>query len=179
MKKNYFEYTVPPHWELKEMYIVPWKFSAELRAQVKLLFEHPKYSRFRELFTRLARETDYNDMLKVPYCIIRYYQDHPQQFAHSMNNVVPHIIVAMWKSFLKMHKQMRNVVLTQYYAVSMQLVPLVEGRFLDIFLSDIETGNIIYHVDDTIKRRVGVGLKEKRVGMKQSELDYLCSFGEE
>ena len=92
MGKNYFEYTVPPYWELREMYLVPWKFSGELQAQVKLLFEHPKYSRFRELFTRLAKESDYNDMLKrlggrassvgqaIIKCFEQYVYEGPEQW---------------------------------------------------------------------------------------------------
>jgi len=151
MAKSYFEYRVPSVWELREEYIVPYRFSEELRAYVKYMFEHPQHSKHRTLFTRQFKETDLNDMLKYPYLIIRHYQAHPQQYGHRMENIVPHILAGMWKAFLNLHKQLRGLKLDKYLPMSMKLLVLAENGFLDIFLSDIERGNMIMQYEEMRK----------------------------
>ena len=171
-KKNHFEYVVPSVWELREQYIVPYRFSQELRDYVKYMFEHPQHSKYRGIFTNLHREWDTNDMLKYAYLIIRYYRDHPQQYGHKMENVVPHILVGMWRAFLALHKQCRGEVFMQYYPMSMKLLVLGENKLLDIFLSDIESGNMIMHNDDMVKERKGVSLRGRKNGYDEKALRY-------
>ena len=171
-KENYFEYPVRPNWELQEDYMTPYRFSEELKQYVKYMFEHPKHSKFRGLFTSLAIDRDYNDMLKPAYLIIRDFQDNPQHYGHSMDNVVPTMLVRMWKAFLSLHKNCRGAQFTRYYPASMRMLVLGRGKFLDIFLKDIDEGNFILHGDDMVKERKGVGLRERRVGYKESDLYY-------
>ncbi len=163
-KVNYFEYTMPSVWELREMYIVPYRFSQELRDYVKYMFEHPVHSKYRSMFTRLHREGDMNDMLKKAYLIIRYYKDHPQQYGNSMDNIVPHILVAMWKAFIRLHKQLRGEVFQKYYPMSMKLLVLGKGKLLDIFLSDMDAGNYIGSGDEMVIEREGVSLRGRKHG---------------
>jgi hypothetical protein len=60
--------------------------------------------------------------------------------------------------------------------MSMKLLVLGEGKFLDIFLSDIEKGNMIMHYDEMVKERKGLGLRERRKGYSPKLLDYFDSL---
>ena len=170
MGKSYFDYTVPSVWVLREKYMVPYRFSQELRDYVEYMFTHPIHCKYRTLFAAQMKEWDTNDMLKYPYLIIKHYLDHPQQYGHSMENVVPHILAGMWKAFLNLHKQCRGLKLDKYLPMTMKLLVLGNGKFLDIFLSDIESGNLILHQDD-MKKKLG-----RTQGMSKKHLDYLSSF---
>lgn len=177
---NLFEYPAPYLSELKEMYDTPYRFSKELRDYVQYMFEHPTGKQVnRQIFTALMREFDTNDMLKHPYYLIRYYQAHPQQFGHAMENIVPHLIVAMWKCFLGLHKHLRGQQFNKYYPADMKLLMLGKGKFLDIFLSDIANKNMVMDGDEMVKKREGVGLRERKVSAMAEggkEFEYLCSL---
>ena len=176
---NHFEYPVPPTYELREDFVVPYRFSEELQAYTIYMFQHPTKFKFREIFIRLMKPTDANDMLKSAYLVIKEYQANPQRYGHSLNNVVPTMVVRMWKTFLGIHKQMRNEVFTKYYPADMKTLLLAESKFLDIFLSDIETGNYIGHNDEMVKIRDGVGLREQRKPnpiRKYKYNEYLCGL---
>jgi len=179
MKKEYFEFPVPPTWKLREDFIVPYKFSQELQDYVVYMFQHPSKFKFREVFIRLMKPSDANDMLKSAYLVIREYQANPQQYGHSLNNILPTLVVRMWKTFLGIHKQMRNEVYTKYYPMDMKTLLLAENKFLDIFLEDIRTGNYIGSSDEMIKIREGVGLRDRRPinqMKKHKHNEYLCSL---
>ena len=176
MKKDYFEYPVPYTIELREDFIVPYRFSKELQAYTIYMFQHPRHFKFRDIFIELMKETDPNDMLKPAYLVIREYQMHPQRYGHSLNNVLPTILVRMWKTFLGLHKFLRNEVYTNYYPTDMHTLILAENKFLDIFLSDISSGNYIGHNDEMVKERKGLGLRERVTGMSRKHEDYLASF---
>jgi len=175
--QNYFEYPVPHTSELREDFIVPYRFSPELCAYTIYIFQHPTKFKFRDIFIRLMKPSDANDMLKSAYLVIREYQRNPQRYGHSLNNIVPTLVVRMWKTFLGIHKQMRNEVLTQYYPTDLKSLILIENKFLDIFLSDIDTGNYIGSNDEMVKERPNIGLRDRKP-MKYSEeqLNYYDSL---
>ncbi len=175
-KQGLFDYPTPPVWELQEMYITPYRFSKELKAYVRYMFEHPKYSKHRKVFAKLATEDDLNKMLKNPYLIIRHFSDHPQQYGNEMNNIVSHVVVAMWKTFCNIHRSLDKDGFGDYKPTSMQLLVLGKGKFLDMFLHDIKERNIFMTDDEMVKERDGVGLRERRVGYSEKELNYLCSL---
>jgi len=185
MKKlnNYFDYNVPYTSQFRQMYITPYRFSQELRDYTYYMFTHPVHNKkYCKIFEKHCRPWDTNDMLKRVYLIIRYYQDYPQQFGHSMDNVVPHMIVAMWKTFIGINKKFRGAEFKKYYPADMHLLMLGKNKFLDIFLSDIETMNIIMHSDDMIKDRGDdVPLKGRRTtGLSMQEggkmFEWLCTL---
>jgi len=179
MKKEYFEYPVPPTYELQENHITPYRFSKELQDYTIYMFQHPTKFKFREIFIQLMKPSDANDMLKSAYLVIKEYQANPQRYGHSLNNVVPTLVVRMWKSFLGIHKRLRNQVYTNYYPADMKILLLAEGKFLDIFLSDIESGNYYGTNDEMVKERDGIGLREKRKPNRVKKFkhnEYLCSL---
>ena len=175
MKKDYFEYPLPKLYELKETYKSPHRFSTELRSQVDYIFTHP-YNRYNKLYNNLHREWDSNDMLKSAYINTMYYMDNPQQFAHSMDNVADQILVSMWKAFLGLNKHLRGNQYDMYYKTDMKLLGLIKGRFYDILIEDIRTNNFIASADDMVKVRKGVGLRERRLGYSDKQMEYLCSL---
>lgn len=177
--KNYFEYTIPFNDELSNMYISPYRFSKELRDSAQYMFSHPVYNaKYHKLFYNLCKEFDTNDMLKRPYRQLRYYIDYPQRFGHNVENVIPHMLVSMWKTFIRLHKNLRGVEFNDYMKTNMQMVELAKGNFIDIFLSDIKNMNIIYESDDMIKPREGIGLREKRKATQEGSkyFEYLCKL---
>ena len=178
---NYFEYSLPYTSELRELYITPYRFSKELRDYINYMYLHPKHNKYHTIYSAHHTEWISNDMAKVSYLMIRYYQDYPQRYGHNIENILPQIIVSMWKTFLSINKQLNQVTFKQYYPTSMKLLTLGKGKFLDIILNDIEKQNIIYHPDDMVKRREGVGLRERRtknLSMQEGgkQFEYLCSL---
>ncbi len=175
--KYCFDYPTPRPYELREEYITPYKFSQELQDMTYYLFTHPQ-TRYAKLFEKQHKPTDMNDMLKKAYLLIRYYQDNPQKFGHSLNNIVPAIMVTMWKTFLSLNKRLRGMKLDKYLPADLTKIALVEGKFLDIFISDIQNQNIIYHFDDMVKERKGIGLRERRQTTLEGtkHFERLCSY---
>ena len=166
-----FKYTTPSIWELREMYHGVYRFSDELRESVRYMYKHPR-CKYRVLFANLEREYDTNDMLKHPYLILRHYMEHPQQYGHTLENVLPHMMVGMWKAFLQLHKQLRGEQFRAYLPTTMAMLPLAKERFLPLLLSDVEKGSLIMHGDEMVKERTGLGLREKKVGYSDAALDY-------
>lgn len=174
---NYFEYSVPYLNELQQEYITPYRFSQELRNSVHYMFAHPVHNRHFKLFVEHERKWDTNDMLKHPYLVMRHYLEHPQQFGNSVDNIIPHMIVAMWKAFMSIHRKKRGLKTSRYLPTSMGMIKLANGRFIEQFLSDIDTQNIIYSSEDMVKRREGLDLYErKKVRTTNKHFEYLCSL---
>ena len=163
MKVN-MDYNVPSVYELREMYVVPYRFSEELRTFVIRLFEHPRHNaRHRDLFTSLMRETDPNDMLKGAYLIYKYYQQYPQRCGGELHNLLPIIFSRMWKAFLSLHKGKRGVVFPRYLPTSMKLMGMGEV-FLDKLEAEVLESKFIGSADEMCKpARSGNGgrVKEK------------------
>ena len=158
---NYFEYTMPHKSELEELFITPYRFSKELTECTYYIYSHPKHNKYNKLFVSLAKETDPNSMIKTPYLMVRYFLAHPQQFNHNISNIAPHIVSSMWKTFLGLNKRLRGAQFNQYYPASMRMLTLTKENFLEIILRDIANHNIIYHGDEMVKIREGVGLRER------------------
>jgi len=177
MKKDYFEFPVEPTWVLREKFVTPYRFSQELQDYTIYMFQHPTKFKFRQIFIDLMKPTDANDMLKSAYLVIKEYQSNPQQYGHSLNNVVPTLVVRMWKTFLGLHKQLRNEVYREYYPTDMKALLLAENKFLDIFLEDLRTGNYIGSNDDMVKERPNIGLRERKpMGFSEEQMKYYDSL---
>lgn len=175
---NYFDYPVPPHYELQEIYLTPYRFSDELRDYVNYMFSHPTHNKHFRLYGNLVSEFDSNDMLKRPYLMYRYFLDNPQRFEHKLENLTPVMMAAMWQTFTSLHK-LRGVQFKKFYPASMKLLVLANSKFLDILMKDVKDHNIIYHGDDMVKERKGKTLRERSpASMKEGSkhFEYLCSL---
>ena len=140
--KNYFNYSMPSRTELRERYYLPYRFSDELCNEVIYCFTHPhcKYSQF---FTKHHTKYDAHDMLRTPYLMMRYYLDYPQRFGHSAENITDHIVVAMWRRFVTLHK-LRGNWKYSYKRAPMKLIELLNKRVMETLIKDINTYNIQY-----------------------------------
>lgn len=179
MSKNFFIYSSPYTSELKELYITPYRMSRELRDSIHYMFSHPVHNAtWFKVYNSLVVDTDTNEMAKVAYLLLRYYLDHPQQFGHNVENITPHVIVRMWKVFIGMHKQFRGVKFEEYMTTNMKMLKLANGSFIEILISDIKQYNMIYHYDDMVKRREGVGLRERKKSMREGSkhFEYLANL---
>lgn len=178
MKKIYFEYPVPYLSELRELYKTPYRFSDELRAYVDYMFTHP-YNKYNGIYYNLHQEFDSNDMLKSAYLIARYYMDHPNQFAGSIENCADEMLVKMWKCFIALHKHLRGVQFDSYMTTQMKVLTVGGGKFLDLLIDEIRNEKMIMDGDDMVKRREGKSLRERApASMKEGgkEFEYLCSL---
>ena len=170
MKKDYFDYPTPKLFELKEIYLVPYRFSDELQAQVNYLFLHP-YNKHNKIYDKLHRRTDANDMLKSAYLNARYYMDNPQQFAHSIDNIAPQILVSMWRAFFSLNKHLRQNDYPIYYVTDMKLVDLVRGKFMDLLIDEIQNKKYMMKPKEAKKRTRNKATVEGSV-----YFEYLCSL---
>jgi len=179
MKTDYFAYPLPFVDQLREMYPTPYRFSKELTDFIDYIYKHP-YNKYRELYADIRRSHDANDMAKRLYLNVKYYLDHPQQFGHAMDNIAPECLVGMWKTFIGINKRARTIGFKRYYATDMKLLKLVKGRLFDLILEEIKEEKFYMTNDDMVKRRHGVGLRERRVPravrLRGSYTDYLCSL---
>jgi len=157
---NHFEYNLPKKTELQERYITPYRFSKELRSFTHYIFTHPTKNKHRDVFIKHFHHHHGHEMLKHVYLKIRYFQDFPQQFGHSLENITADILVGMWKSFLANNKYFRGAEYSKYLVTDMKMLTLINGRFLDIFLQDIKDSNFTYQEDvDRSKRPRGYSEK--------------------
>ena len=119
-------------------------------------------------------------MAKGLYLRVKYFKEHPQQFGGAMDNIAAELLVGMWKSFLFINKQYRKVEYDKYYKTDMKLLELVKGKLFDEIELEFANNRVIMSGDDMVKKREGVGLREKRVPKAiqhpNYHLDYLCSF---
>ena len=152
---DYFEYNLPKKTELQELYITPYRFSKELRSFTYYIFTHPSKNKHRDVFIKHFHHSHSNEMLKHVFLKLRYFQDNPQQFGHTLENITPDILVGMWKSFLANNKYFRGAEYDKYLTTDMNMLNLINGRFLDIFLEDITNSNFEYleDIDRTKKPR--------------------------
>ena len=173
-----FDYEIPFASELKEMYITPYRFSDDLKNYVDYMYSHPVHNKHFRLFASMRRPRDLNDMLQRPYLFYRYFLDYPQRFDHNAENIVPHMIVSMWKTFLALHK-LRGKQYLKYYPASMKLLTIGTNRFMDILEDDVKNHNIIYSNDDMVKTREGKTLRERNPASLiegSKHFEYLCGL---
>ncbi len=159
-----FDYNLPKRTELQSLYITPYRFSKELRDFVLYMFQHPTKNKHRDVFISNHSIYDLNTMLKTAYLKIRYFKDNQQQYGHSLENITADILVGMWKSFLFTNKHFRGMKTEQYMKVDMKMMSLINGRFLDIFLKDIENSNYTFAED--------VDRTRKPMGYSREQLDF-------
>lgn len=171
-KKPNFDYPHPPAWELAEEYVVPYRFSTELQAEVLYLFTHPN-TKYGQLFHNQHKAGDLNDMLKRPYLYIRHYMDNPQMYGHDLSNLTGTIMVAMWKTFLRLNIKLRGMQVDKYLPADLCKVELFENRLMDRFVADILSGNYIGDGDELVKYREGIGARDrKNVSYTEAQLKY-------
>lgn len=169
-----FDYPVPYNQELRELYPTPYRFSEKLTNYADYMFNHP-YNTHHKIYSNLKKPTDANDMVKVAYLVTKHYLDYPQQYGHSLDNISAAIIVRMWKSFINLHKHLRYVQFDKHMPTKMKILTIGEGMFFDILLEDIRTNNFIMHADHMVKKRKGIGLRERQ-GYSEQHMHYLCSL---
>ena len=167
-----FDYPVPKLTDLRKMYKTPYRFSEELQEEVDYIFRHP-YNTHNELYVALRKDSDPNDMIKRAYLIVRYYLDYPQQFGNSLDNIVPHILVDMWKSFLSRNKRIRNVEFDKYLKLRLSKLLVTKDKFLDKLLEDIRKENYIKDYRDMRKKQ---GRGKAKGGVKEKMILYYESL---
>lgn len=172
---EHFAYPLPHRLDLQAMYKTPYRFDIKIRDYVDYVFSHPK-NKYNKIYHNLHTKYDSNDMLKTPYLMTRYYLDYPQQFNHSFDNIAATILVSMWKTFLRLHKHLRNAEFTQYYPADLRMLLIGEGQLLDMLISDIKSNNYILSSDDMVKKRKNIGLRERQRGYSEGQLDYYDSL---
>ena len=170
MKNDYFDYPTPKLYELKEVYDSPIEFSKELKEMVDYLFTHP-YNKYSKVYHTLHRDSDARDMLKSAYLNARYYMDNPQQFAHSLDNISPQILVSMWKAFLSLNKHLRGNEYPIYYRTDMKLLGLVRGKFMDLLIDEIQQDKMTMEPKQAKKRTRNKATQEGGI-----YFEYLCGL---
>lgn len=178
-KIEHFSYPLPYNKELYELGLIPYRANVALRRKIDELFRSPKFL-YRELFidvsTSGSRQLT-NDMARVAIGSCRYYLMYPQQFAHSMENIMMQVIVKMWKQTFR-HCAYQEKELDKYYAAKMKLLSIENGLWEEL-LRVCEENDYIQHGDDMVKKRKGKGLRESnRASMREGSkyFEYLASL---
>ena len=174
---NLFSYPLPHVWELREMYPTPYQFSPELQKSADLLFKHPRVNKWNQLYGEQSVPTSANDMCKVAYLGIKYALDHPAQFGGAIDNCMDGVLVMMWKNFLGISKTMRGHKYARNHKTPVtKMLPLAQGVFLELMMKEIENNKMIMSGDDMVKKRKGLGLRERKLGYSHKQMEYLDSL---
>lgn len=143
MNYDFFDFHVPFHSELKDKYPTPVQYSKELRDLTIFIFSHPRYNKLHHrIFAENHRTADIIAMLNRAYHITRHYLDNPQHYAHDYKNVVPAIIVAMWKVWI-VRRKAQGTNIDRYLTAPMQAVEPMYEQFGDMLIKDISTDKVV------------------------------------
>ena len=169
--EDHFAFPLPHNKELEELNLKPYRTNKELKDKISYIFSHP-YNPHRQLFSDVSSSgsrTLLNSMSTVAVACTRYFLDNQQQFGKSFDNIYMQILVRMWKQTFY-HCRLQSIELDKYYATKMKLL-LIENGLPELLLETCRDKNYIQHYDDMVKRRVGVGLRD-RVGMSEKNIRY-------
>lgn len=126
MKYRLFEYPTPFANELVKMYPrTPWWFSDELIETVERLFKSPRANKrwYKEFNEYMIDRWDARDMLVAAWRRVQYFQDYPQQFGHSIENVADSVTIAMYRMFFWYHRiHRKNLDKDTYYKAQVKVM---------------------------------------------------------
>lgn len=171
MKNDNFNYLLPFNSELAAIELIPFRASKELEGLAVELFSHP-YNKYNKIAYRYFKSHKHlgQNMCKVAIGSIRYYNKYPQQFGGAMENIYATVIVRMHMQLVKCMIHDKSEDMNKYMAAKLSLIK-VSTRFFDQLISDIQHINYIQSDDQLIKKRKGIG-KRERYMIKESVLNY-------
>lgn len=181
---EHFAYITPFNKELRASKLIPYRTNQELESKVRWIFSHPKF-KHHKVFTDISDSGSkalVRDMANLGVAIVRHYVIYPQRYGHKLENIELQILIRMWKQVTK-HAKMQGVGLTKYMAVDMKLLTMDNALF-DEMLRTVQEKDFIQHNDDMVKRRNGIGLRERREPVKKKRgykdgspyFEYLCNI---
>lgn len=162
---------------------LPYRAPKKLKEMITYIFTHPTIPKAqRELFidvSQLGSRTLVNDMGRVAIAMTKYFVEHPNQFGGAMENIYFQIMRRMWHQvFSHMFKQNRMEHLKDdwvFLRTSMKLLA-IENGFFEELLRVVNEEDYYMTSDAMVKKRDGVGLREKR-NNKQSNPASLIEGG--
>jgi hypothetical protein len=169
---SHYDFPIPFNKELRELNLIPYRTNKELIDSIDYIFSHP-YNTHNKLYQETKEFSRYNLQIKMGNTavgVMRYFLDNPNQFGNSIDNIHMQILVRMWKDifyFIKLEKRE----LDKYYSTKLKLLSIDNG-FIDILQKTCIDKDYIQHYDDMVKRREGVGLRERKLGYSKEQLDY-------
>lgn len=171
--------------ELKELGLIPYRTNKQLEDMIWFIFTHPHYVH-RDTFQEVALDGSkglVKDMACKAVGVMRHFLANPQQYGHNADNIHMQILVRMWKQVYR-HKKFQRKSVTDYMAAKMRLLS-IENGFIDELMRTCSDKDYIQSGDDMVKKRDGVGLRERREpkgrkypkGYKAKKyMNYLCSL---
>lgn len=163
MSNDYFEYKVPHYSALRDEVTPPYQFDKRMLDAIDFLFCSPTH-KWGKVFGVQRWRSDVNEMAQVLYVYIMYGQNNLNSIGGALDNIIPQICVGMWRRFLGNNntKYGRDNDFDRYYTTHVKrlrkgLVPIVEQ--MQYVIRD---KRYIMHMDDMVKKRQGVGLRERR-----------------
>lgn len=169
---------------------IPYRAPKKLKEMIAYIYSHPKVpKKNRELFIDVSQagsRTLVNDMACVAIAICKYFVDHPQQFAHSMENIHFPILHRMWHQvFNHMFKQERTEHIEGVFLRTSLKMLSIENGFLDELLRVVQEKDYYQTNDDMVKVRSGVELRGRKNAKQHNpaslhegdtHFEYLCSL---
>ncbi len=183
-RREYFEFKLPYLHEMREEYRPPYMFSDDMRESVDKVFLKHNHKWHKEYLAQ--REKGYiwdnNEMCQVLYSIVMYAKNNLNSIGGEMDNALDQITVSMWKRFLANNnsKYGRDNNFDKYYTTDLK-INMRKGvsKLVDEMLTVIDTHDYIYHHDDMVKVRKGVGLRDRRLEMGEDQILYYEKLCEE
>ena len=178
-KRANIDYLVPLNIELKELGYCTYITNKELEDKIIYLYSHPKFMHRVHFNNILNSGTKVlaRDMANVAVNITRYYIDHRQQYAHSMENIHWQILTRMWKQTYR-HCIFQQVTIDKYKGSKVKLLTINNGLFDCIF--DTVMNKKYKQVEDTRIKREGMKHTDRKTPTYEGgkHFESLCSIGE-
>lgn len=168
---------------------VPYRAKQPLKDKILYIFTHPTLpKRNRDLFRKVSTQGSkalVNDMACVAIALVKYFTEHQQQFGGSMENIEFQVLRRMWlQTYRNLYRQ--NSKLDEdwkYLGTSMRMLSIENGLW-DELLRVVKEQDYYQTNDDMVKKRQGVGLRERRKeGVGKASLreggayfEYLCNL---
>lgn len=182
-KVGHLDYLVPHNNELD----IPYRASKKLKDAIHYIYSHPTVpKRQRKLFLEVSQSGSrelVNDMAVRAIAMTKHFLDNPQQYGHSMNNIHFQILRRMWKQiFSHMWKQSihpeQQETEWKYLGITFKMLS-IENNLLEELIRVVKEKDYIQHSDDMVKKRTGVGLRQRRgLGTHEGSknFEYLCGL---
>jgi len=159
---DYFDYPVPFWREIKKECPYPYKFSDDLMDKLDAVFLSPTH-KWGVMYSETRRRHDVRMMAQVLYSYVVWARENMAQIGGAIDNIIPQITVTMWRKWLMVQKRYGRVEdFDRYYATHVKNLRRGVARMVEEMVRVIDNGEFVAHMDDMVKRRQGVGLRERR-----------------
>lgn len=166
----HFDFPIPFNSELRSEDLIPYKTNKKLEDSTYSLFTHPSFKYNKLAYNILNKyPSTINQLAVLAVAILRHYYLYPTQYGNKIENIELQIIVRLFKKLVQKSKISENQI---KYLPTKQSILKHSEQFFDILQETCEASNYYQTADDMVKKRPGIGLRERKRGYSEEQILY-------